>query len=80
MLEFLRRQDASRLIAGVAKAAVAVALLSILGAQYVSDTPFDQRTLSRLAGEASRAFREPMMTGAIPGGADRIKLDPCMRS
>jgi hypothetical protein len=65
----------SRVVWTTTKVAVAVGLLSLVAARWLSHGPLDQQTLLRLA--AGGRVEEPTMTGTL-AKARQTTLDPCV--
>lgn len=65
------------LLVGTIKAAVAIAVLSVVATHFLAREGLDQRTLQRLAAESAAKGREPVTTGSLAKGAAEAKLDPC---
>ena len=74
MFGLFGRNDRPLLLATI-KAVIAIAVLSVLAANYLADRALDHPTLSRLAADAvkGKSKGEPTMTGSI----NKLRLDPC---
>jgi hypothetical protein len=69
--------DRPRLLVGTIKLAAVIAFISLFAGQWLADGAFGDRSLARVAAEASRPATEPTMTGSIGRAASGIKIDPC---
>jgi hypothetical protein len=74
MFGLFGRNDRPLLLATI-KAVIAIAVLSVLAANYLADRSLDHPTLSRLAADAAKGKSkgEPTMTGST----NKLRLDPC---
>ncbi len=77
MFGFTREDGRPSLLGGTIKSVAIVGALSWLAAGWLSSAVHDQGTLSRLAGNVSRGFEDPLTTGSIGSRANAAKLDPC---
>ncbi|KQU51047.1 hypothetical protein ASG72_14730 [Bosea sp. Leaf344] len=65
----------------IAKAAVAIAFLSVIAANFVSQqaATLDSDRLTQLASAASQGKpTDPMITGSLQKRAGETRLDPCV--
>lgn len=74
MFPWSNREEHPKLLIGTIKVAVAIGLLSVLAANYLSDGALDQTRLGQLA---AASVGEPSMTGSIGKEASQTRLDPC---
>jgi hypothetical protein len=65
----------------VAKAAAAIAFLSLIAVNWLSSTVArhepDRAGLTRLAGSAAHDKSDTMITGSLAKRAQAVRLDPC---
>lgn len=82
--QFLRDQRGS-MVSDMAKAAAAIAFLSLIAANWLSHgiSLNDRQTMQELASTATKdiknrlGYDEPMTTGSIGKRAGETRLDPC---
>lgn len=75
VIALLRYQRGS-VVTGVAKAALAIGLLSLVAANLVSER-LDRDRLAQLAHAAVGGRGDPQVTGSILPRDGAIRLDPC---
>lgn len=79
VIAFLR-SERGMMVADVAKAAAAIAFLSVVAANFVSSQTahLDKDGLRQVASAAARGQNlDPLVTGSILRRANEAKLDPC---
>ncbi|WP_186421226.1 hypothetical protein [Bosea sp. CS1GBMeth4] len=79
VVAFLRNQRGT-IVADIAKAAAAIAFLSVIAANFVSSqtAQLDRDTMRQLAQAAAKGQAiDPLVTGSIVRRASETKLDPC---
>lgn len=79
VIAFLRSQRGT-MVADVAKAGAAIALLSVIAANFVSNQTanLDRDALRQVAQAAAKGQAiDPLVTGSIARRANETRLDPC---
>lgn len=64
------------MVADIAKAGAAIALLSVVAANLISNQ-LDRDRLAEFASAAATGKADPMVTGSLRKAANETKLDPC---
>lgn len=81
MLRLFSKNGAGSVAVEVAKAAAAIAFLSVIAAHWLSSTltasDADRARLGQLAQTATRDKADPVTTGSLAKRAQNIRLDPC---
>lgn len=75
------RNERGTLVADLAKAGAAIAFLSVIAANVISNQTahFDRERLAQVAAAASGGrTADPMTTGSLRRAAAETKLDPCV--
>lgn len=79
VIAFLRSQRGT-MVADVAKAGAAIAFLSVIAANFVSNQTanLDRDALRQVAQAAAKGQAiDPLVTGSIARRANETRLDPC---
>lgn len=79
VIAFLRSQRGT-MVTDVAKAGAAIAFLSVVAANFVSNQTanFDRDALRQVASAAAKGQAiDPLVTGSITKRANETRLDPC---
>lgn len=80
VIAFLRNQRGT-MVADVAKAGAAIAFLSVIAANFVSNqtAQLDRDAMRQVAQAAAKGQAlDPLVTGSIVRRASETKLDPCV--
>lgn len=80
LFELFWKNNRGTMAADIAKAAAAIAFLSVIAANFVSSRTvgLDRNALAQASLQASkRQPVDPMVTGSIGGTANATRLDPC---
>ena len=80
VIAFLRNQRGT-MVADVAKAGAAIAFLSVIAANFVSNhtAQLDRDAMRQVAQAAAKGQKiDPLVTGSIVKRASETKLDPCV--
>jgi Flp pilus assembly pilin Flp len=79
LLDRFVRDERGSLMATVGKAAVAIAFLSVLAANWLSAgvSELDKNNLAQIAASVT-GRPDPMITGSISKRAAETRLDPCV--
>jgi len=80
VIAFLRSQRGT-MVADVAKAAAAIAFLSVIAVNFVSNqtAQLDRDAMRQVAQAAAKGQAiDPLVTGSIVKRASETKLDPCV--
>ncbi|MFC5509109.1 MULTISPECIES: hypothetical protein [Hyphomicrobiales] len=79
LVELFWKNERGTLVANIAKAGAAIAFLSVLAANFVSNQTahFDRERLAQVAAAATGNKSDPMTTGSLRKAAE-TKLDPCV--
>lgn len=80
VIAFLRSQRGA-MVADVAKAAAAIAFLSVIAVNFVSShtAQLDRDAMRQVAQAAAKGQAiDPLVTGSIVKRANETKLDPCV--
>ena len=80
VIAFLRNQRGT-MVADVAKAGAAIAFLSVVAANFVSNqtAQLDRDAMRQVAQAAAKGQAlDPLVTGSIVRRASETKLDPCV--
>lgn len=80
LIELFWRNETGSMVASVAKASLAIGLLSVLAANFIAGRTddLDRRGLDEATVAAARsAPRDPQTTGSIVSKASTTRLDPC---
>lgn len=80
VIAFLRNQRGT-MVADVAKAGAAIAFLSVIAANFVSNhtAQLDRDAMRQVAQAAAKGQTiDPLVTGSIVKRASETKLDPCV--
>lgn len=80
VIAFLRSQRGT-MVADVAKAGAAIAFLSVIAANFVSNhtAQLDRDAMRQVAQAAAKGqVIDPLVTGSIAKRASETKLDPCV--
>lgn len=80
LVELFWKNERGTLVANIAKAGAAIAFLSVLAANFVSNQTahFDRERLAQVAAAATGNKSDPMTTGSLRKVAAETKLDPCV--
>ncbi len=81
MFKSFYRNESGHLVADIAKAAAAIAFLSVIAVNFLaSQIPSaDRDRLTEVAAAAARGkANEPLTTGTLRKAAQESKLDPCV--
>ena len=81
LIELFWKNERGTMVADIAKAGAAIALLSVIAANFVSTQTahFDKERLAEVASAASKGKPvDPMVTGSIRRAMSETKLDPCV--
>jgi|UPI0008339A5B hypothetical protein len=80
LVELFWKNERGTLVANIAKAGAAIAFLSVLAANFVSNQTahFDRERLAQVAAAATGNKSDPMTTGSLRKAAAETKLDPCV--
>ncbi len=80
LIELFWKNNRGTVATDIAKAAAAIAFLSVIAANFVSSqtAEFDRDRLAQASLAAARRQPvDPMTTGSITRSANETKLDPC---
>jgi hypothetical protein len=80
LIELFWKNNRGTMATDIAKAAAAIAFLSVIAANFVSSQTvgFDRSRLAQASLAASKQQTvDPMITGSIGGRANETRLDPC---
>jgi hypothetical protein len=80
LIELFWKNERGTMVADIAKAAAAIAFLSIIAANFVSSQTarLDSERLTQVAAAASKGqLIDPLVTGSIRKSANEARLDPC---
>lgn len=77
LIDLFWKNERGTMVADIAKAGAAIALLSVVAANLISNQ-LDRDRLAEVASAAAagKSF-DPMITGSIRTAASQTKLDPC---
>lgn len=81
LIDLFWKNERGSMVANLAKAAAAIAFLSVIAANFVSNQTayFDKQRLAEVAAAASKGKSgDPMVTGSIRNAMSDTKLDPCV--
>lgn len=81
LIELFWKNDRGTMVADIAKAGAAIAILSVIAANFVSTQTarFDKDRLAEVASAASKGKPvDPMITGSIRKTMSETRLDPCV--
>lgn len=81
LIDLFWKNERGSMVANLAKAAAAIAFLSVIAANFVSNQTayFDKQRLAEVAAAASKGKPgDPMVTGSIRNAMNDTKLDPCV--
>ena len=79
LIELFWKSERGSMVADVAKASLAIGLLSVVAANIISSrTALDRDALQQVASAAAkRDVADPMVTGSINKKLAETRLDPC---
>lgn len=80
VIAFLRSQRGT-MVADMAKAAAAIAFISVVAANFVSNQTahLDREAMRQVASAAAKGqIVDPLVTGSIAKRANETRLDPCV--
>lgn len=80
LIDLFWKNERGTMVANMAKAAAAIAFLSVIAANFVSNHTayFDKDRLAEVASAASKGKAgDPMVTGSIRKAMSDTRLDPC---
>ncbi|MCO4054335.1 MAG: hypothetical protein HEQ16_09860 [Bosea sp.] len=81
LLNHFRRDERGELVPDLAKAAVAIAFLSVIAANMIAK-PIDaheKRVMAAISGEAAKGRAvDSAATGSLSSRANATKIDPCV--
>lgn len=80
LIELFWKNERGTMVADLAKAAAAIAFISVVAANFVSTQTahLDTERLTQVASAASKGqLIDPLVTGSILKRADQTRLDPC---
>ncbi|KPH82188.1 hypothetical protein [Bosea vaviloviae] len=81
LVDLFWKNERGAMVANIAKAAAAIAFLSVIAANFVSSHTayFDKQRLADVSAAASKGKpTDPMITGSIRKAISETKLDPCV--
>lgn len=81
LMDLFWKNERGTMVADMAKAAAAIAFLSVIAANFVSSQTayFDKQRLAEVSAAASKGKpADPMVTGSIRKAMSETKLDPCV--
>lgn len=81
LIELFWKNERGTMVADIAKAAAAIAFLSVIAANFVSSQTagLDSDRLTQVASAASKGQPiDPLVTGSIRKSANETRLDPCL--
>ena len=81
LIELFWKNERGTMVTDLAKAGVAIAFLSVIAANFVSNRSahLDKDRLTEVASAASRGRPiDPLVTGSIAKRANETRLDPCV--
>ncbi|MDP3254565.1 hypothetical protein [Bosea sp. (in: a-proteobacteria)] len=81
LIKLFWRNERGTLVADLAKAGAAIAFLSVVAANVISNQTahFDRERLAQVAAAAAGGRgADPMTTGSLRKAAAETKLDPCV--
>jgi hypothetical protein len=81
LIELFWKNERGTMLADVAKAGAAIAFLSVIAANIISNqtAQLDKERLTQVADAASRGRPvDPMVTGSVLKRAGETRLDPCV--
>jgi hypothetical protein len=81
LIELFWKNERGTMVADIAKAAAAIAFLSVVAANFVSSQTarLDSERLTQVAAAASKGqLIDPLVTGSIRKSANEARLDPCV--
>ena len=67
-----------KILAATLKSVLAIGLLSVGAATWLSKSQLDKDGLARLAGAQVRGQEDPVTTGSLSRSAAGTRLDPCV--
>ena len=80
LIKLFWKNERGTMVADLAKAAAAIAFISVVAANFVSNQTahLDKEGLTEIASAASKGkLIDPLVTGSILKRADQTRLDPC---
>lgn len=81
LIELFWKNDSGTMVADVAKAAAAIAFLSVVAVNFVSTetAKLDTERMTKVAAAVSKGQPiDPMTTGSLRSKASETRLDPCV--
>jgi hypothetical protein len=81
LIKLFWKNERGTMVADVAKAAAAIAFLSVIAANFVSSQTagLDSERLTQVAAAAAKGqLIDPLVTGSIRKSANETRLDPCV--
>ncbi|MFA6966972.1 hypothetical protein [Bosea sp. (in: a-proteobacteria)] len=81
LMDLFLKNERGTMVANLAKAAAAIAFLSVIAANFVSNQTayFDKQRLADVSAAASKGKpTDPLTTGSIRKAISETKLDPCV--
>ncbi len=81
LIELFWKNERGTMLADVAKAGAAIAFLSVIAANFVSNQTahLDRDRLTQVADAASKGRPvDPMVTGSVLKRAGETRIDPCV--
>jgi len=77
LIDLFWKSNRGSMVADIAKAGAAIALLSVIAANLISNQ-LDRERLAEVASAAATGkVVDPMVTGSLRKAANEAKLDPC---